>query len=224
MNEARETQLERLERERRRLESERRDATAESMSRADSRIWGADNDRGASTPSASPSTSRNCSGGGSDAMSRLRVSARPRVDGRRGMSRMPGVPRHLGRCRAVPEARRRSRATGGGARAADGPRPRRENHSDHARVDAAVSALPGHDEPLRVRWRLGRARRCLPRHGIWFDHDELRRIIQFIQSPRGSESRRPGDQNAPPRRSDDDSGMWTWWDLIDFAVDIFIYW
>jgi Zn-finger nucleic acid-binding protein len=46
MTQARETQLERLEHERRRLENERRDATAESMSRADAGVWGT-NDAGA---------------------------------------------------------------------------------------------------------------------------------------------------------------------------------
>jgi Zn-finger nucleic acid-binding protein len=46
MNEARETQIERLERERQRLERERHEA-ADSMSRADSSIWGAQTDTGA---------------------------------------------------------------------------------------------------------------------------------------------------------------------------------
>ena len=44
MTEAREVQLERLERERRRLESERRDATAEQMRHADPAIWGTNDD------------------------------------------------------------------------------------------------------------------------------------------------------------------------------------
>jgi Zn-finger nucleic acid-binding protein len=62
-------------------------------------------------------------------------------------------------------------------------------------------------------------------HGIWFDHDELRRIIQFLQS-RGLQRQGDGqdDRNASPHRSDDDSSWWTWWDLLDFLSDILIYW
>src|SRR5688500_14858016 len=46
MTEARENQLERLERERKRLERERHEATTEQISRADASIWGT-NDSGA---------------------------------------------------------------------------------------------------------------------------------------------------------------------------------
>ena len=62
-------------------------------------------------------------------------------------------------------------------------------------------------------------------HGIWFDHDELRRIIQFIQSheaERRGDGR--GDKAASRRRADEDSSAWSWWDLLEFVADIFIYW
>ena len=63
-------------------------------------------------------------------------------------------------------------------------------------------------------------------HGIWFDRDELRRIIQFIQSG-GLEQRRDrhGDTVAPPPPSSSVStDVWFWWDLLDFVLDIFIPW
>jgi Zn-finger nucleic acid-binding protein len=46
-------------------------------------------------------------------------------------------------------------------------------------------------------------------HGIWFDHDELRRIIQFIQA-RESEPRGDGrgDEAASRRRADANSAVW----------------
>ena len=63
-------------------------------------------------------------------------------------------------------------------------------------------------------------------HGIWFDADELRRIIQFIQAG-GLEQRRDrhGTTAAPPSGSDDGYGdVWFWWwEVLDLLLDIFIY-
>ena len=63
-------------------------------------------------------------------------------------------------------------------------------------------------------------------HGIWFDHDELRRIIQSLQSgglPARSSDR--GDRAAPSSQTPvDGSDVWFWLDLLDFVSDIFIGW